>query len=256
MMKMGKAPRGVWLVIVYSGLVLVTALGYPAVAGAQTSSENDIPEQLWQIYPLDPTKTGADPSETVQPQPPPEPQAQTDRGFQTTSESPNAQPQPSGESDSGRSLAFPVLLLGALLGLLVTLLVVVTARNGAFATAGGYLARARSRSPLVSPLRAASNAPRHVGHGGAVVVAPLRALPRLPGRIGHLVLRLLRAFGRRSSSSRARIRDGPTRSRSDARHRTSIIERFASTLAYHRVSIIVVVSGICVLEVLWWLLFL
>jgi hypothetical protein len=253
MMKMGKAPRDVRLVIVYIGLLLVTALAYPAVAGAQTSSENDIPEQLWQIYPLDPTKTGADPSETVVPQPPPDPQAQTDRGFQTTSESPNAQPQPTGGSDSGRSLAFPVLLLGALLGLLVTLLVVVTARNGAFATAGEYLARARS--PLVSPLRAASNAPRHVGNGGAAVVAPLRALPRLPRRIGHVVLRPLRAFGRRSSS-RARIKDRPTRSRSDARHRISIIERFASTVAYHRVSIIVVAIGICALAVLEWLLFL
>jgi hypothetical protein len=252
MMKMGKTPTGVRLVIVYTGLLLVTALAYPAVAGAQTSSKNDIPEQLWQIYPLDPTKTGADPSETVQPQPPPDPQAQTDRALQTTSESPNAQPQPSGESDSGRSLAFPVLLLGALLGLLVTLLVVVTARNGAFATAGEYLARARS--PLVSPLRAASNAPRHIGHGGAAVVSPLRALPRLPRRIGHLVLRFLRALGRRSS--RARIKDGPIRSRSDARHRTSIIERFASTLAYHRVSIIIVAIGISALAVLEWLLFL
>jgi hypothetical protein len=253
MMKMGKAPTGVRLALVYIGLFLVTALAYPAVAGAQTSSENDIPGQLWQIYPLDPTKTGAGPSETVQPQLPPDPQAQTDRGFQTTSESPNAQLQPSGESDSGRSLAFPVLLLGALLGLLVTLLVVVTARNGAFATAGDYLARARS--PLVSPLRAASNAPRHVGHGGAAVVAPLRALPRLPRRIGHLLLRLLRAFGRRSSS-RARIKNRPTRSRSDARHRISIIERFASTVAYHRVWIIVVAIGISALAVLEWLLFL
>ena len=253
MMKMAKAPRGVRLALVYSGLLLVITLALPAAAGAQTSAENDIPEQLWQIYPLDPTKTGADPSETVQPQPPPDPQAQTDRALQTTSESPNAQPQPSVESDSDRSLAFPVLLLGALLGLLVTLLVVVTARHGAFATAGEYLARARS--PLVSPLRAASNAPRHVGHGGAAVVAPLRALPRLPRRIGHLVLRLLRAFGPRSSS-RARIKDRPTRSRSDARHRISIIERFASTVAYHRVSIIIVAIGISALAVLEWLLFL
>jgi len=253
MMKMGKTPTGVRLVIVYIGLLLVTALAYPAVAGAQTSSKNDIPEQLWQIYPLDPTKTGADPSETVQPQPPPDPQAQTDRALQTTSESPNAQSQPSGDPDSGRSLAFPVLLLGALLGLLVSLLVVATARNGAFATAGEYLARARS--PLISPLRAASNAPRHIGHGGAAVVSPLRALPRLPRRIGHLVLRLLRALGPRSSS-RTRIKDGPTRSRSDARHRTSIIERFASTLAYHRVSIIIVAIGISALAVLEWLLFL
>ena len=254
MMKLGKAPRGVRLALVYSGLLLVTSLAYPAAAGAQTSGENDLPEQLWQIYPLDPTKTGADPPETVQPQPPPpKPQTQTDLAFQTTSELPNAQPQPSGESDSGRSLAFPVLLLGALLGLLVSLLVVATARNGAFATAGEYLARARS--PLVSPLRAATNAPRHVGHGGAALVSPLRALPRLPRRIGHLVLRLLRALGRRRSN-RARIKDGPARSRSDARHRASIIERFASTLAYHRVSIIVVAIGVSALAVLEWLLFL
>lgn len=254
MMKMGKAPRGVRLALLYSGLLIVTTLAFPAAAGAQTSGENDIPEQLWQIYPLDPTKTGAGPPETVQSQPPPsEPQAQSDSAFQTTSESPNAQSQPSGESDSSRSLAVPVLLLGALLGLLVSLLVVATARNRAFATAGEYLARARS--PLISPLRAASNAPRHVGHGGAAVVSPLRALPRLPRRIGHLVLRLLRALGRRSSS-RARIKDGPTRSRSDARHRTSIIERFASTLAYHRVSIIIVAIGTSALAVLEWLLFL
>jgi hypothetical protein len=254
MMKMGKAPRGVRLALLYSGLLIVTTLALPAAAGAQTSGENDSPEQLWQIYPLDPTKTGAGPPETVQSQPPPpEPRAQTDSAVQTTSESPNAQSQPSGESDSGRSLAFPVLLLGALLGLLVSLLVVATARNRAFATAGEYLARARS--PLISPLRAATNVPRHVGHGGAAVVSPLRALPRLPRRIGHLVLRLLRALGRRSSS-RARIKDGPTRSRSDARHRTSIIERFTSTLAYHRVSIIIVAIGISALAVLEWLLFL
>jgi hypothetical protein len=254
MMKMGKAPRGARLALLYSGLLIVTTLAFPAAAGAQTSGENDIPEQLWQIYPLDPTKTGAGPPETVQSQPPPpKPQAQTDSVVQTTSESPNAQSQPSGEPDSGRSLAFPVLLLGALLGLLVSLLVVATARNRAFATAGEYLARARS--PLISPLRAASNVPRHVGHGGAAVVSPLRALPRLPRRIGRLVLRLLRALGRRSSS-RARIKDGPTRSRSDARHRTSIIERFTSTLAYHRASIIIVAIGISALAVLEWLLFL
>jgi hypothetical protein len=69
------------------------------------------------------------------------------------------------------------------------------------------------------------------------------------------VLRLLRAFGRRSSS-RAKIKNRPTRSRSDARHRISIIERFASTVAYHRVWIIVVAIGISALAVLEWLLFL
>jgi hypothetical protein len=255
MIKTCLAPTRFWLAFVCMGLLVVIALAYPTAVGAQAPrSENDIPEELWQLYPLDPTKTDTSPAETVQPQlPPPRPQAQPNSAVQTRSEFPNAQPQPSGESDSGRSLAFPVLLLGALLGLLVSLLVVATARNGAFVTAGEYLARARS--PLVSPLRAASNAPRHVGHGGAALVSPLRALPRLPRRIGHVVLRLLRAFGRRSSS-RARINGGPTRSRSDARHRTSIIERFASTLAYHRVWIIVVAIGISALAVLEWLLFL
>jgi hypothetical protein len=254
MMKMGKAPAGVRLALVYIGLLLVTTLAYPAAAGAQTSGESDIPEQLWRIYPLDPTKTGAGPPETVQPQsPPPGPQTQTDSAFQTTSESPNPQAQPSGESDSGRSLAFPVLLLGGLLGLLISLLVVATARNGSFAMAGAHLARAYS--PLVSPLRAATNAPRYVGRGGAAVVSPLRALARLPRRIGHLLLRPLRAFGRRSNS-RASIKEGPARSRSETRHRNSIIERFASTLAYHRVSVIVVAIGISALAVLEWLLFL
>jgi hypothetical protein len=251
MMKMSKAPTGVRHALVYIGLLLVITLAYPAAAGAQTSDENDIPEQLWQIYPLDPTKTGASPSETVPP--PPEPQAQTDSAFQTTSESPNAQPRPSDESDSGRSLAFPVLLLSALLGLLISLLVVATARNGAFAMTGEHLARACS--PLLSPLRAATNAPRYVGRGGAAVVSPLRALARLPRRIGHLLLRPLRAFGRRSNS-RASMKEGPARPRSDARHRNSIIDRFASTLAYHRVSLIVVAIGISALAVLEWLLFL
>ena len=254
MMRTVTAPTGVRLALVCMGFLLVAGLAYPTTAGAQARGEDDIPEQLWQIYPLDPTKTDAGQPETVQPQSPPSrPQAQTDSAVQTTSESPNAQPQPSGESDSGRSFVFPVLLLGALLGLLVSLLVVATARNGAIAIAGEYLARAYS--PLISPLRAATNAPRYVGRGGAAVVSPLRALPRLPRRIGRLLLQPLRAFGRRSSS-RARIKDGPARSGSDARHRISIIERFASTLAHHRVSIIVSAIGISALAALEWWLFL
>jgi hypothetical protein len=271
MMKTGTAPAGFPLALVCMVFLLVAGLAYPTAAGAQTRGEDDIPEQLWRLYPLDPTKTDAGRPETVQPQPPPpgpQTQTQTDSGFKTQSESPNPQAQSSGESDSGRSLTFPVLLLGALLGLLVSLLVVATARNGAFAMAGEHLARAWS--PLVAPLRAATNAPRYVGRGGAAVVSPLRALPRLPRRIGHLLLRFLRAFGPRSSS-RASIKDGPARSGSDTRHRVSIIGRFASTLAHHRVSIIgrfastlahhrvsiiVVAIGISALAVLEWVLFL
>lgn len=189
MMKTGGAPTDFRLALVCAGLLLVSGLAYPTAAGAQARGEDDVPEQLWQIYPLDPTKADAGAPETVKPQPPPPgPQTQTDSVVQTTSESPNAQAQPSGESDSGRSLVFP--LLGALLSLLVGLLVVAAARNGAFAIAGEYLARAGT--PLVSPLRAATNAPRYVGRGSAAVVSPLRALPRLPRRIGHLLLWSLR----------------------------------------------------------------
>jgi hypothetical protein len=190
MMKTGRAPTDFRLALVCTGLLLVSGLAYPTAAGAQARGEDDVPKQLWQIYPLDPTKADAGAPETVKPQPPPPgPQTQTDSVVQTTSESPNAQAQPSGESDSGRSLVFP--LLGALLSLLVGLLVVTAARNGAFAIAGEYLVRARS--PLVSPLRAATNAPRYVGRGGAAVVSPLRTLPRLPRRIGHFLLWPLRA---------------------------------------------------------------
>lgn len=254
MMTTGTAPTGFRLALICMGFLLVAGLAYPTAAGAQARGEDNIPEQLWQIYPLDPTKTDAGQPETVQPQSPPAGrQTQTDSAVQTRSESQNAQPQPSGESDSGRSLVFPVLLLGALLGLLVSLLVVATARNGAFAIAGEHLARVCS--PLVPPLRAATNAPRYVGRGGAAVVSPLRALPRLPRRIGHLLLRPLRAFGRRSSS-RTSIKDVPARSGSDARHRISIIERFGSTLAHHRVSIIVTAIGISALAALEWWLFL
>jgi hypothetical protein len=191
MTKTGWAPRDFRLALVCTALLVVSGLAYPTAAGAPARGEDDVPEQLWQIYPLDPTKADAGAPEPVKPQPPPPgPQTQTDSVVQTTSESPNAQAQPSGESDSGRSLVFP--LLGALLSLLVGLLVVVAARNGAFAIAGEYLARAGS--PLVSPLRAATNAPRSVVRGGAVVVSPLRTLRRLPRHIGHLLLWPVRAL--------------------------------------------------------------
>jgi hypothetical protein len=189
MKKTGTAPM-VRLALLCMGLLLISGLAYPTAAGAQARGKDDVPEQLWQIYPLDPTKTDAGAPQTAQPQPaPPGPQTQTDSAVQTTSESPNAQGQPSGESDSGRSLAFP--LLGALLGLLVGLLILAGARSGAFAIAGEYLLRARS--PLVSPLHAATNAPRYVGRGGAAVVSPLRTLLRLPRGIGHFLLWPLRA---------------------------------------------------------------
>jgi hypothetical protein len=184
------APMVFRLALVCLGLLLISGLAYPTAAGAQARGKDDVPEQLWQIYPLDPTKTDAGAPEAAQPQPrPPGPQTQTDSAVQTTSESPRAQAQPSGGSDSGRSLAFP--LLGALLGLLVGLLVLAAARNGAFAIAGEYLARASS--PLISPLRGTTNAHRYVVRGGATVVSPLRALPSLPRRIGHLLLWPLRA---------------------------------------------------------------
>jgi hypothetical protein len=175
------APMVFRLALLCMGLLLISGLAYPTAAGAQARGKDDVPEQLWQIYPLDPTKTDAGAPQTAQPQPPPPgPQTQTDSAVQTTSESPKAQAQPSGDSDSGRSLAFP--LLGAVLGLLVGLLVVAAARNGAFAIAGEYLARASS--PLVSPLRETTNAHRYVARGGATVVSPLRALSSLPRRIG------------------------------------------------------------------------
>jgi hypothetical protein len=189
MMKTGTAPTGFRLALVYMALLLVTGLAYPTATGAQARGEDDIPEQLWQTYPLDPTKADADAPTTVQPQPSPPAQAETDSAVQTTSESPNAQAQPSRESDSGRSVALP--LLGALLGLLVGLLGLAAARNGAFAIAGEHLVRAGS--PLVSPLRTAINAPRYVGRGGAAVISPLRTL-RLPRHIGHLLLWPLRAL--------------------------------------------------------------
>jgi hypothetical protein len=184
MMKTGMRPTGFRLALICTALLLITGLAYPTAAGAQERGKDDIPEQLWKTYPLDPTKADADAPGTVQPQSPPPAQAETDSAVQTTSESPDAQAQPSRESDSGRSLvAYP--LLGALLGLLVGLLVVAAVRSGALAITGGYLAR--SGSGLESPLRAATNAPRYVGRGGAAVVSPLRTLPRLPRRIGDLL---------------------------------------------------------------------
>jgi hypothetical protein len=184
------APMVFRLALVCMGLLLISGLAYPTAAGAQARGKDDVPEQLWQIYPLDPTKTDAGAPQTAQPQPPPPgPQTHTDSAVQTTSESPKAQAQPSGDSDSGRSLAFPLLV--ALLGLLVGLLVVAAARNGAFAIAGEYVARARS--PLVSPWRGTINAHGYVARGGATIVSPLRALPSLPRRIGHLLLWPLRA---------------------------------------------------------------
>ena len=168
MMKTGTAPTGFRLVLVCIAVLLAAGLAYPTAAGAQGRGQHDIPEQLWEIYPLDPTKTDADAPETVQPQP--SPPAQTETDSVQRFESPDAQAQPSGESNSGRS---PVVLplLGALLGFLVGLLLIAAARSGAFAITGGYLAR-----------------------GGAVVVSPLRTLPGLVRHVGHLLLWPLRAL--------------------------------------------------------------
>jgi hypothetical protein len=190
MMKTGLAAMASRLALVCITLFLVSGLAYPTAAGAQERGEDDIPEQLWKTYPLDPTKTDADAPETVPTQPSRPAQTETDSTVRTMSESPKAQAQPSGESDSGRSLT--LLLLGALLSLLVGLLVIAAARSGAFAIGGGYLAR--GGSALEAPLRAASTAPRYVSRGGAVVVSPLRTLPGLVRRIGHLLLRRLRAL--------------------------------------------------------------
>jgi hypothetical protein len=190
MMKTGTAPTGFRLALVCTALLLIAGLAYPTAAGAQERGENDIPEQLWKTYPLDPTKTDADAPETVPAQPSPPAQTETDSTVRTMSESPNAQAQPSEESDSGRSLTFR--LLGSLLGLLAGVLIIAAARSGALAIGGGYLAR--GGSALEAPLRAASNAPRYVSRGGAVVVSPLRTLPGLARRIGHLLLWCLRAL--------------------------------------------------------------
>jgi hypothetical protein len=189
MMKTGSAATGFHLALVCITLFLVSGLAYPTAAGAQERGEDNIPEQLWKTYPLDPTKTDADVPETVPAQPSPPAKTETDSTVRTMSESPNAQAPPSEESDSGRSLTF--LLLGALLGLLVVLLIIAAARSGAFVIGGGYLAR--GGSALEAPLRAGGNAPRYVSRRGAEVVSPLRTLPGLPRRIGHLLLWPLRA---------------------------------------------------------------
>jgi hypothetical protein len=183
MKKTGTAWMVFRLALVCVELLLIGGVANPTAAGAQARGKDDVPEQLWQIYPLDPTKTDAAAPQTAQPHPPtPGPQTQTDSAVQTTSQSQKAQAQPSGESDPGRSLVFP--LLGALLVLLVGLLVVAAARKGAFAIAGEY----RGGSALESPVRAATSAPRYVGRGSARVVSPLRTLRRLARRIGNLLL--------------------------------------------------------------------
>jgi hypothetical protein len=185
MKKTGTASMVFRLALVCVQLLLIGGLADPTAASAQARGKDDVPEQLWQIYPLDPTKTGAAAPETAQPQPPtPGSQTQTGSTVQTTSESQKAQAQPSGESDQGHSLAYP--LLGALLVLLVGLLVVAAARKGAFAIAGEH--RGRGRSALGSPVRAATSAPRYAGRGSGTVVSPLRILTRLARRIGHLLL--------------------------------------------------------------------
>jgi hypothetical protein len=192
MMKTGVATMGLRVTLVCLGLLLVTGLAFPIAAGAQTRGEHDVPEELWKTYPLDPANADADTPEEVRPQPLPPAQAETDSAVQTTSESANAQAQPSREPDSGRSLALP--LLGALLGLLVGVFILVGARRGAFAIAGEYLVRAGS--PLAPPLRAATNAPRYIGRGGAAVVSPLRTLHRRRRRIGRLLLWPVRTIAR------------------------------------------------------------
>jgi hypothetical protein len=190
MMETGTAPTGLRLALVCTALLLLTGLAYPTAAGAQERGEDDIPEQLWKTYPLDPTKADADAPGTVQPQPPPPAQAETDSAVQTTSGSPAAQAQPSEGSDSSRSLVTRALL-GALIGLLAGLFIMAATGSRALAIPEWYLAR--RRSALEAPLHAANNAPRYVSRGGAVVVTPLRTLPGLVRRIGHLLLWRVRA---------------------------------------------------------------
>ncbi len=153
MMKTGTAAMGFRLALVCLTLSIVLVLAYPTAAGAQGRGEDDIPEQLWKTYPLDPTKVDADAPETVPGQP-------------SRPQSPNAQAQASGESDSGRPRT--LLLTGALLSLLVGLLIIAAARRSALGMVGGHLAR--GGSALEPPLRAASNAPRYISRGGGSVV--------------------------------------------------------------------------------------
>jgi hypothetical protein len=180
MMKTGTAAMGFRLVLVCLALSIVFGFAYPTAAGAQGRGEDDIPEQLWKTYPLDPTKMDADAPERVPAQP-------------SRPESPNAQAQSSGESDSG--LPRTLLLAGALLSLLVGLLIIAAARSGALGMGGGH--PVRGGSALEAPLRAASNAPRYISRGGALVVYPLRMLParRLLHRLLFFVLVVLLSAG-------------------------------------------------------------
>jgi hypothetical protein len=189
MKKMGMAPMVLRLALVSLGFLLISELAYPTASGAQTRGRDDVPEELWQIYPLDPTKEDAGAPQTAQVQPPPPvPQAQPNSAVRRTSEPQQAPAEPSGESDSGRSLALP--LFGALLAL-VALLVVAAGRKSAFGIAGEH--RVRGDSALGLPLRAATRAPRYVGRSSATVVSRLRTLPRPARHIGHLLVWLLRA---------------------------------------------------------------
>jgi hypothetical protein len=182
-MKRAFAPTGFRLTLVCMALLLATGLADPSAAGAQKRGPDDIPEQLWETYPLDPTKMDAGAPKTVQPQPAPRGQAETDPV--RTPEPSGAQARSSEKSNPGRSLVTRPIL-GALLGLLVGLLVIATARSGALALTAGYLGR--SGSILASPLRAATHAPRYVGRGGALIVSPLWTLPSVLRRIGHRLL--------------------------------------------------------------------
>jgi hypothetical protein len=184
-MKRGLAPTRVRLALVCTGLVLVTTLASPTLAVAQSSGANDIPEELWQIYPLDPTKGDAGPPDTVQA---PKEQPQTDSVVQPKSKSSNAQAKISEQSDAGSSLTLPVL--GGLLGVLAIVLVVAIFRYGALAIAGEYFVRAGA--PLAPSFRRATNAPRYVARGGAAVISPLRGVRRLPRGISRILLWPLR----------------------------------------------------------------
>src|SRR5829696_10344638 len=184
-MKRGLAPTGVRLALICTGLVLVTTLASPTLAGAQSSGANDVPEELWQIYPLDPINGDAGPRDTVQV---PKEQPHTDPVVQPKSRSSNAQAKISEQSDASSSLALPVL--GGLLGVLAIVLVVTSLGHGALAIAGEYFVRAGS--PLAPSFRRATNAPRYVARGGAAVMSPLRGLRRLPRGIGRVLLWPLR----------------------------------------------------------------
>ena len=187
MKKMGTAPMVFRLALVCLGTLLISGLAYSTASGAQTRGRDDVPEELWQIYPLDPTKKDAGARQTAQVQPPPPaPQAQTNSAVQQRQK---AQAQPTGESGSGRSLAFPLLVV--LLALIVGLLVAAAGRTVRVAIAGQH--RVHGDSALESPSRALRKATRHVAGGGATVVSSLRALSRLSRRIGSVLMWPLRA---------------------------------------------------------------